>query len=125
MSHLISIIPKNLHFEAIVCYNIGYTAGPARNGALRLHSAAGGSSKGMFYTYVLKSKKDNELYIGWTDDLVSRINEHNLGNVSSTRLRIPFALVYYEACLKKSAAINREKQLKTGFGRAYLNRRLK
>jgi putative endonuclease len=44
--------------------------------------------------------------------------------VESTKLRIPFELVYYEACLIKEKAIQREKQLKTGFGRAYLYRRL-
>jgi len=34
-------------------------------------------------------------------------------------------LVYYEACLSKKDAQNREKQLKTGFGRGYLRKRLK
>lgn len=78
----------------------------------------------MFYTYVLKSKIDGNLYIGWTDDLKNRFNQHNRGTVESTKTRIPFDLVYYEACLSKEKAIEREKQLKTGFGRAYLKRRL-
>jgi putative endonuclease len=78
-----------------------------------------------FYTYVLKSKKDNDLYIGWTDDINNRIREHNLGRVEATRNRTPLELIYYEVCLNKDCAIKREKQLKTGFGRAYLNRRLK
>jgi len=34
-------------------------------------------------------------------------------------------LIYYEACLSKKDAQNRERQLKTGFGRGYLRRRLK
>jgi putative endonuclease len=79
----------------------------------------------MFYTYVLKSEKDQEIYIGWTDDLDSRIREHNMGNVESTMARTPLVLVYYEACITKIGAIRREKQLKTGFGRAYLKRSLK
>jgi predicted GIY-YIG superfamily endonuclease len=33
-------------------------------------------------------------------------------------------LLYFEACFNKEDAIAREKQLKTGFGRAYLKRRL-
>jgi len=33
-------------------------------------------------------------------------------------------LVYYEACLEKDNAVKREKELKTGFGRAYLKRRI-
>ena len=78
-----------------------------------------------YYTYVLRSKKDKELYTGWTVDLVKRIADHNKGLTISTKLRRPFELIYYEACLSKNGAIRREKQLKTGFGRAYLKRRLK
>ena len=78
----------------------------------------------MFYTYVLQSKKDNQLYIGSTKDLKKRIHKHNIGQVTSTKSRIPFKIIYYEACLDKNLARVREKQLKTGFGRAYLNRRL-
>lgn len=78
----------------------------------------------MYYTYVLRSKKDGNLYIGWSDNLKHRINEHSNGLVEATKYRLPVELVYYEACLDKQKAIEREKQLKTGFGRAYLKRRL-
>jgi len=33
-------------------------------------------------------------------------------------------LIYYEACLSKTDARKRELQLKTGYGRGYLKRRL-
>lgn len=78
----------------------------------------------MFYTYVLQSKIDRCLYIGWSNDLKKRIGDHNIGNVRATKNRRPLILIYYEACLNKESAIKREKQLKTGFGRAYLNKRL-
>lgn len=77
----------------------------------------------MFYTYVIKSESDHKLYIGWTDNLKSRIEKHNAGKVVATKSRIPFTLVYYEACNNKEKAIKREKQLKTGFGRKYLRNR--
>jgi putative endonuclease len=77
----------------------------------------------MFYTYVLKSEKDNELYIGFCSDLKKRLREHNKGLVFSTKDRCPLRLVYYEACCDKNKAIEREKSLKTGFGRSYLKRR--
>jgi putative endonuclease len=77
----------------------------------------------MFYTYVLKSKIDNKLYVGWTLDLKKRIAKHEKGLVEATKNRVPLSLVYYEACLNKESAIKREKQLKSGFGRAYLKRR--
>jgi len=78
----------------------------------------------MIYTYVLKSELDGKLYIGWTNDLRHRLKEHNSGKVTATKSRVPLKLIYYEACLIEKLAIQREKQLKTGFGRAYLKRRL-
>ncbi|QQS44236.1 GIY-YIG nuclease family protein [Candidatus Roizmanbacteria bacterium] len=77
-----------------------------------------------YYTYVLESTINGTLYIGWTTDLVHRIEEHNNKNVTSTKRYVPWVVVYYEACRSKKGAIEREKQLKTGFGRAYLKRRL-
>ncbi|MEK9183859.1 MAG: GIY-YIG nuclease family protein [Patescibacteria group bacterium] len=78
----------------------------------------------MFYTYVLKSSKDEKLYIGWTNDLTERIKTHNSGKVESTKWRCPLELVYYEACFSKEKAIYREKYFKTGFGRRFLKERL-
>ena len=78
----------------------------------------------MYYTYVLKSKKDTRFYTGWTDNLKSRILAHNSGKVSSTASRRPFVLVYYEACQDKVKAIKREKYFKTGYGRNFLKSRV-
>lgn len=78
----------------------------------------------MFYTYVLKSIKDGQLYIGWTDDLKQRFKSHNKGLVDATKSRIPFDLVYYEACIDKEKAIAREKYFKSGFGRNFLKSRI-
>ncbi len=78
----------------------------------------------MYYTYVLKSFKDNKLYIGYTNDLRNRIKEHESGLVKSTKNRRPLKLIYYEACLNKYDAIKREKYFKTGFGRRFLKNRL-
>ncbi|MEI6659837.1 MAG: GIY-YIG nuclease family protein [bacterium] len=78
----------------------------------------------MFYTYVLKSLKDGKLYVGFSENLKRRFSDHNKGLVNATKDRIPFKIVYYEACLNKEQAIKREKQLKTGFGRAYLKTRI-
>lgn len=77
-----------------------------------------------FYTYVLKSKRDGKLYIGWTDDLKSRFAKHNGGDVPATKNRKPLELIYYEAGLSKEKAIFREKYFKTGFGRRFLKGRI-
>ncbi|OGY50991.1 MAG: excinuclease ABC subunit C [Candidatus Buchananbacteria bacterium RIFCSPHIGHO2_02_FULL_56_16] len=78
----------------------------------------------MYYTYVLKSKKDGKYYIGYTEDLRKRVRQHNSGLVESSMARRPFELVYYEACLNKDKAIKREKYFKTGFGRGFLKNRI-
>lgn len=78
----------------------------------------------MYYTYVLKSKKDRKLYVGFTKDLKKRVIEHESGLVASTKSRRPFDLVYYEACLIEEKAIKREKYFKTGFGRRFLKNRI-
>ena len=78
----------------------------------------------MYYVYVLKSSKDGNLYVGHTNDLARRFKEHNTGKVDCTKLRMPFSLLYYEACNVLEDAVKREKSLKTGFGRSYLKKRL-
>lgn len=66
----------------------------------------------MFFVYILKSQKDKELYLGFTNDLRKRFKEHNLGLVASTKSRKPFELVYYEAYRYKQDATEREHNLK-------------
>ena len=78
----------------------------------------------MYYTYVLKSLKDNELYIGYSENLKNRFQEHCDGHVPATVDRRPLQLVYYEACSSKKMALDREKYFKTGFGRRFLKNRI-
>lgn len=67
---------------------------------------------------------DGKLYVGYSDNLKSRIKRHNDGYVEATKNRRPFELVYYEACLDKQKALKREGYFKTGFGRRFLNSRI-
>lgn len=71
----------------------------------------------MQYVYVLQSSKDNELYIGCTKDLKNRFILHNAKKVFATKHRTPLKIVYYEAFVNKYDAYEREKFLKTGWGR--------
>ena len=75
--------------------------------------------------YVLKSKKDHDLYYGFSDHLRARLIDHNKGSNASTKYRRPFVLVYYEAYASKVDAMNREWQIKKN-GKAYaqLKRRI-
>jgi putative endonuclease len=79
----------------------------------------------MFYTYVLKSKKDDKLYYGYTKDLAQRFEEHKKGKVESTAHRRPLVLIYYESCMEQADALKREKYFKSYRGRQFLQKRLK
>jgi putative endonuclease len=78
----------------------------------------------MHYTYVLLSQKDGRWYTGAAGDLRKRLREHATGNVRSTASRAPLELIYYEACMERDDALRRERFLKTGKGKRYLENRL-
>ena len=75
--------------------------------------------------YVLRSLKDNQFYVGLTRDLPVRVQQHNNGLVISTKKRVPFELVYCEGCLNRSDAAQREKYLKSAWGKRYIKSRLR
>ena len=79
----------------------------------------------MFYTYVLKSRKDGKMYTGYTNDLRRRFKEHDTDKSVYTKGKGPFDLIYYEACIEKQDAKVRELYLKSGKGKRYLKSRLK
>ncbi len=82
----------------------------------------------MYFVYVLRciDFKRNKIifYVGVTDKLIERIKDHKSKSVETTKAFGRIELVYYEASLNKTDARKRELQLKTGFGRGYIKRRL-
>ena len=78
----------------------------------------------MWYVYIIRSALDKKLYIGSTNDVSRRLNEHNSGKVYSTRNRTPLSLEAYFAVKDKTKAIELEKYLKTGSGKALVNKRI-
>ena len=77
------------------------------------------------YVYVLQSTKTENLYIGYTINLLKRLQEHNRGMNFSTKPYVPWKLVHYEAYRNKKDAGRREKYLKTSQGSRLLKRMLK
>ena len=75
--------------------------------------------------YILKSKRYQWFYLGLTNDLRKRFTLHNKEKVESTRKFKPFIVVYYEAHNNKYDAAQREKFLKTGWGKNWIKRTLK
>lgn len=66
----------------------------------------------MYCVYVLKSKRNKSLYIGYTNNLRKRIEEHNAGRVSYTKNHLPWILVYCEVFRSEKDARRRESKLK-------------
>lgn len=77
------------------------------------------------YVYILQSKKDNKFYTGYTKNLKLRLEQHQKGQVESTKDRGPLKLIYFEGCLNQQDATHREKYLKTYLGKMFLKKRLK
>jgi len=70
-----------------------------------------------YYTYILTNKNNTTLYIGVTNDLARRLDEHKNGAVDSfTKKYQIYKLIYFEEHSNAYEAITREKQLK-GFSR--------
>jgi len=66
-----------------------------------------------YYVYILASKENGTLYIGVTNNLLKRVNEHKNNLVEGfTKKYQVHNLVYFEHFVNVSSAINREKQLK-------------
>ena len=65
-----------------------------------------------FYTYVLVSSKNGDIYIGSTEDLNNRVDLHNQGKVKSIKGYRPWKLLEYREFESRSEAVRYEKFLK-------------
>ena len=74
-----------------------------------------------YYIYILKSLTTGKLYTGSTQNLEARLKAHNDGLSPYTKGRGPWELLYSEEFPSRSEALKREKFLKTGKGRDFLN----
>lgn len=78
----------------------------------------------MYIVYLLKSFKDKSWYIGYTTNLKKRIESHNKKENKSTKNKVPWEIIYFEAYINKMDALGREKFLKSGAGRRFLKKQL-
>ena len=78
----------------------------------------------MFYVYVLQSLVNPEKnYIGYTTDVVRRLQVHNAGGSVYTSVDKPWKLVVSIAFDDKYKALYFEKYLKSGSGKAFATKR--
>lgn len=78
----------------------------------------------MYYVYLIRSIDfPEQRYIGFTEDLKSRLKEHNGGESKHTSKYNPWELIAYHAFKTKRKAQEFEYYLKTGSGQAFANKR--
>ncbi len=75
----------------------------------------------MYYVYVLRNHNNFNRYIGHCKNIPDRLNDHNFGKVKSTKAFIPWHLVHHEEFNTRVEAITRERFLKSGIGREWLD----
>ena len=75
-----------------------------------------------YIVYILKCS-DSSYYVGCTKNLDDRYKRHSRGQVVSTKRRLPVELITYIVFDDRYRAYKFEKYLKTGSGRAFLNKR--
>jgi len=74
----------------------------------------------MYTVYVLRSISTGKQYIGQTKNLQRRLLEHELGLARYSRGRGPWKIVLTEKYVTRAEAMQREKFLKSGRGRAFI-----
>jgi putative endonuclease len=73
-----------------------------------------------FITYVLYSESSGKHYTGFTSDMESRFNSHNLLGNDWTAIYRPWKVIFTKEFNSKSEAMSFEKWLKTGAGRDFI-----
>jgi len=78
-----------------------------------------------YKVYIIKSISHGSRYVGSTDDVEKRLIKHNKGDCKYTKGRRPWELIAVEEFNTRSEAMIREKFLKSGQGRKYLDEKYK
>jgi putative endonuclease len=77
----------------------------------------------MYTVYILRCA-DGKAYTGCTENLEERLERHNNGYVPATKNRRPIKLIAQIVFGDKYKAYEFEKYLKSGSGRAFINRHI-
>ena len=99
---------------------------PKRDMSMESSASYGGHrppDRTCWFVYILACKNGSH-YVGCTNDLSDRLRRHNCGHVRATSYRRPLVCVTYVVFLNKYKAYAFEKYLKSGSGRAFMNKRL-
>ncbi|KPL01996.1 MAG: hypothetical protein AMJ90_07120 [candidate division Zixibacteria bacterium SM23_73_2] len=69
-----------------------------------------------FWVYILKSRTEDRYYIGSTQNLKKRLEEHNSKKKRWTSRFQPWEIMYSEAFSNRGEAVKRERMLKSKEG---------
>lgn len=79
----------------------------------------------MYYTYIIASIEGaKHYYVGCTEDLRARLDDHNAGRSPHTAKHRPWQLVWYCAFHHRTKAEGFERYLKSASGRAFQKKHL-
>jgi putative endonuclease len=82
-----------------------------------------------YFVYVLVSESTGGHYIGQTNDVARRLERHNspdrFGKRFTSKDAGPWKLIHTEEFPSRSAAMARERWLKSGIGRDWLEEKLR
>jgi len=76
----------------------------------------------MYFVYILKSVNYKKSYVGITNNLKRRLDEHNSGKHVYTKRYLPWELIYREDYEFRAEARERERYFKSSSGRKFLKR---
>ncbi len=79
----------------------------------------------MQYVYVIRSTTRQYIYVGISNNIDRRLNEHNKGKEKTTKPYRPFELIMTEVFENRIDARQREKYLKSGSGKEYIKSLIK
>ena len=95
-------------------------AEPARLIGMKKRQAGGRRISKMFFVYIISSETCKSIYVGLSNDVQRRFLEHQKGYNKTTRSYRPFRLIHVESFKTRIEARNREKCLKSGFGKCWI-----
>ena len=79
----------------------------------------------MYFVYVIYSTVFERHYVGLSQDVHKRLQEHNSGNTKSTKGFVPWIIIHTETYATLAEARKREKYLKSAAGRRWRKENLK
>lgn len=76
----------------------------------------------MYFVYILKSRDFPKTYVGITNNLEKRLQQHNSGYHFYTKRYLPWKQIFCEEVENRVSARRREKYLKSAAGRKWMKR---